>query len=300
MLQAVSTCLFATYCDYLLFHDTEVLDPPPMLGHSITKSGQSMRHIHIDQVDHIDRPVVAIGNIYPDGHSIVPHHHRRGQLMSATSGLIVLTTPTGTWVMPPQRGMWIPPCATHNVRIVGEVTMQSLYLEPDAIPTMPENCQVVSISAFVRELINEALDLPLEYQLDGREGTLMQLLLYELAQLPPLPLSLPYPTHKILAERCRAFMLAPNIHETIDDWCESIGTSRRTFTRLFRRETGMSFKAWCMQACLLSAIPRLASGEPVTNVALDLGYENPAAFTLMFKRAFGSPPLTYLGLRNHK
>ena len=43
--------------------------------------------------------------------------------------------------------------------------------------------------------------------------------------------------------------------------------------------------------------PRLAAGEPVTSVAMDLGYENPAAFTLMFKRAFGSPPLTYLGLR---
>ncbi|WP_374834595.1 AraC family transcriptional regulator [Paenochrobactrum pullorum] len=259
-----------------------------------------MRHIHIDQVDHIGRPVVAIGNIYPDGHSIAPHHHRRGQLMSAISGLIVLTTPTGTWVMPPQRGMWIPPCATHNVRMVGTVTMQSLYIEPDAIPDMPDMCQVVSISPFVRELINEALDLPVDYETHGRVGTLMQLLLYEVAQLPPLPLSLPYPNHTMLATRCRTFTLAPNIHETIDEWCGTLGMSRRTFTRLFRRETSMSFKAWCLQACLLSAIPRLASGEQVTNVALDLGYENPAAFTLMFKRAFGSPPLSYLGLRNNK
>ena len=45
-------------------------------------------------------------------------------------------------------------------------------------------------------------------------------------------------------------------------------------------------------------MPRLAAGEPVTTVAIDVGYENPAAFTLMFKRAFGSPPLTYLGLRS--
>jgi AraC-like DNA-binding protein len=45
-------------------------------------------------------------------------------------------------------------------------------------------------------------------------------------------------------------------------------------------------------------MPRLAAGEAVTTVAIDLGYENPAAFTLMFKRAFGSPPLTYLGIRS--
>jgi AraC-like DNA-binding protein len=45
-------------------------------------------------------------------------------------------------------------------------------------------------------------------------------------------------------------------------------------------------------------MPRLAAGEAVTTVAIDLGYENPSAFTLMFKRAFGSPPLTYLGIRS--
>ena len=35
----------------------------------------------------------------------------------------------------------------------------------------------------------------------------------------------------------------------------------------------------------------------MTTVALDLGYENPAAFTTMFKRVFGRSPLVYLGLR---
>jgi AraC-like DNA-binding protein len=29
-------------------------------------------------------------------------------------------------------------------------------------------------------------------------------------------------------------------------------------------------------------------------VAMDLGYDNPAAFTTMFKRVFGLPPLAYL------
>ncbi|WP_448151381.1 AraC family transcriptional regulator [Labrys miyagiensis] len=243
------------------------------------------------------RPIVALSRTYPDGHHIAPHHHRRGQLMTAASGLIVLTTPTGTWVMPPQRGMWIPPGAEHKVRMVGEVTMQSLYIEPYAILRMPGHCQVVSISPFLRELFREAVDLPLEYDLEGRAGALMELIHHEMAQLPALPLSLQYPAHEALAMRCRAFMQAPNIHETIDDWSKAIGTSRRTFTRLFRNETGMSFRAWCQQACLLSAIPRLATGEAVTSVAIDLGYENPAAFTLMFKRAFGSSPLHYLGVR---
>lgn len=259
-----------------------------------------MQNVRIDQVDHVARPVVALGRVHPDGFVIDPHQHRRGQLLSAATGLIVLTTPTGTWVMPPQRGMWIPPSTEHSVRMVGEVSMQSLYLEPDAVPAMPAQCQVVSISAFVRELIGQAVSLPLEYDLDGRAGTLMALIQYELEQLPALPLSLQYPRHAGLADRCRTFVLAPKIHETIDVWCGALGMSRRTFTRLFRRETGMSFQSWCQQACLLSAMPRLAAGEPVTTVAIDLGYENPSAFTTMFRRSFGSPPLQYLGLRRER
>jgi AraC-like DNA-binding protein len=92
----------------------------------------------------------------------------------------------------------------------------------------------------------------------------------------------------------------PDIHATIDEWSTALGMSRRSFTRRFKRETGLSFVAWRQQACLLCAMPRLAGGEAVTSVALDMGYENPAAFTLMFRRVFGSSPLSYLGLRRSK
>jgi AraC-like DNA-binding protein len=254
----------------------------------------NVKDIHIDTVEDAPRPIIAIGHRYPAEHVIAPHQHRRGQLISGATGVIVLGTPEGTWVMPPQRGMWIPPATVHDVRMVGEVSMQSLYLEPDAVPGMPERCQVVAISTFMRSLLTEALELPLEYDLDGRPGALMSLIRHEVRELPVLPLSLPYPVHEALAARCRRFVQRPDIHETIDDWSKALGMSRRAFTRFFRRETGLSFAAWRQQACLIAAMPRLAAGESVTTVAMDLGYDNPAAFTTMFKRVFGSPPLTYL------
>lgn len=254
-----------------------------------------MRDNRIEDVDQVRRPVVAFGKSYADGHTIPPHCHQRGQLISSATGVIVLTTAVGTWVMPPQRGLWIPAGTEHQVRAVGVINTQSLFFEPDAVPEMPASCQVVGISPFMRSLLTEALDLPLEYELGGRAGALMALIHHEMRQLPILSLSLPYPTHEPLAARCRQFAQHPHIHETIDDWSGALGMSRRAFTRLFKQETGLSFMAWRQQACLMFAMPRLVVGESVTNVALDLGYENPASFTMMFKRTFGSPPLAYLG-----
>jgi len=55
----------------------------------------------------------------------------------------------------------------------------------------------------------------------------------------------------------------------------------------------MSFTAWRQQVRLVDALSRLATGQPVTTVALDLGYQSPSAFTSMFRRALGRAPTRY-------
>jgi AraC-like DNA-binding protein len=241
----------------------------------------------------VGRPVVARSADYPDGHSVRPHRHRRHQLLYGSTGVVLVSAAHGEWVMPPQRGMWIPAGVTHSVRMLGAVRTNSLYFEPGAIDGMPEHCQVVGVSPFMRSLLEEAVRLPREYDVHGREGALMLLIQHEIRQLPHLPLSLPFPTREDLARRCHAFLRRPDVHATIDAWSEALGLNRRTFTRLFRRETGMTFMTWRQQACLVMALPRLAAGETVTSVAMALGYDNPEAFTSRFQRALGAAPRAY-------
>ncbi|MBS7544261.1 AraC family transcriptional regulator [Ancylobacter oerskovii] len=243
----------------------------------------------------VARPVIALGRDYPDGHVIEPHWHRRDQLLYGSTGVVLLATAGGAWVMPAERGMWIPAGVVHDVRIMGMVRMRSLYVEPGVITGMPGHCQVLGITPLMRSLLAEAVFVPAEYDPRGRDGALMALVQHEIPRLPALPLSLPLPGSKALAGLCRAFLHAPTPHARIDSWSEAVGMSRRTFTRLFRRETGLSFVAWRQQACVMAALPRLAAGHPVTAVAIDLGYDNPAAFTAMFKRILGAPPAAYIG-----
>lgn len=238
--------------------------------------------------------VVPLENHYPDGFFIEPHRHRRHQLMCALTGVVEVATPQERWVMPPRRGMWIPAGVTHDIRIMGRVRMHSLYFEPRLVADMPPQCQVLGISDFMRVLIAEAMRLEPKVT-DDRAAALMTLLQHEVRRQPHLALSLPLPGHAALAARCRAFLLAPDAHDTIDAWAASLNMSRRAFTRLFKTETGLSFMEWRQQACIVSAIPRLVAGEPITTVALDLGYDNPAAFTTMFRRILGASPRAWMG-----
>jgi AraC-like DNA-binding protein len=130
---------------------------------------------------------------------------------------------------------------------------------------------------------------------DGRARLINALMLAEIARLPQRALGLPIPREPRLAKLCRAFVAAPDPHLTIDEWAASLAMSRRAFTRAFRAATGLSLSIWRQQACLFTAVPRLADGEPVTSVALDLGYDSVAAFTTMFTRMLGASPRAYFG-----
>jgi AraC-like DNA-binding protein len=152
---------------------------------------------------------------------------------------------------------------------------------------------VLEVSPLLRNLLVAATQLPMEYDLHGHDQLVIELLLSELDRAPVISMAVSFPTTRELARKCHTFLEHPTPHDTIANWADELQMSRRSFTRRFRRETGMSFAEWRQQACLLIALPRLAAGEAVTSIALDLGYDSPAAFATMFKRRLGLPPSHY-------
>jgi AraC-like DNA-binding protein len=252
-----------------------------------------VRDVRASDYESLPQPVIAVGNRYADGHLHPPHRHRRAQLLYSATGLMIVGTEHGTWVVPPLQAVWIPGGVQHDIRMVGQVATHSVYIEPDAIPRLADRCRVVAVTPLLRGLLLAAVDLPVACEADPRAAHVMALIPLEIAALPELPLSVPLPSDARLAAKCRAFMAVPSAHGTIDDWASSLNMSRRAFTRLFRRETGLSLAAWRQQACLIAALPRLAGGAPVTQVAIDLGY-SPTAFADLFRRVLGASPRRYV------
>lgn len=229
------------------------------------------------------------------GFRITPHRHERAQLIYATAGTMRVSTDQGLWVVPPQRALWMPAGMTHSIVMSGDVTMRTLYVRADGARGMPRECRVLPVSPLLRELIVRATELPLHYDEIGSQGLLVALLLAELhTNVGGLPLQLTMPSEASrLRHICEALLAAPGDPRTLEQWAPSANASARTLARLFVTETGLTFGAWRQQARVLEAMGRLSSGEAVTQVALDLGYDSVSAFSAMFRRALGVSPKHY-------
>lgn len=230
---------------------------------------------------------------YPSGYSSANHWHGRAQLVYACAGVVKVTTQQGVWVVPQHRGVWIPARMEHQIESAGPFSMRSLYVREDSVAGLPAECGVVGISPLLRELILAAADASQAYNLAGRDGRVMELILDEIRSLPVVPLHLPEPTDSRLRQITAAIRENPADTRTLEAWGRQAGASPRTLARLFPAETGMTFRHWQRQARLLAGLMRLAGGEPVTSVALEVGYENPSAFISMFRRALGVTPGRY-------
>lgn len=241
-------------------------------------------------VDASEMPVTGKATDYPAEHVIGSHSHRKGQLIYAVHGVMVVGSASGQWIVPPTRAIWMPAGVVHWIRCVGIVHMRSIYVHPDAAAGLPKRSQAVGVSALLRELIQAATEIAVPYDERSRDGRLMRLLLDELDTLPVLPLHLPQPSDERLARICETLLARPDDGSTLADWSERLALDAKTIQRLFARDTGMTFGQWRQQARLLVGLEQLAAGSKVVDVALALGYDSPSAFATMFKRQFGQTP----------
>ncbi len=166
--------------------------------------------------------------------------------------------------------------------------MRTLYLEHTS-SIGPDHCAVWSVSPLMREIIVRLAERP-----HSDSGVhLIALLLDEIETIDTLPLALPQLLDQRLRRISDAISVNPADNRSLANWASQLGFSQRSLIRRFHAETGMTFRQWRRQARLLTALERLANREPVTRVALDVGYETASAFVASFRETFGVTPRQY-------
>src|SRR5690606_19578107 len=106
---------------------------------------QPSEHVDIVRYEWIETAedkVVALSADYPDRYHVKPHHHSRSQLLYALSGVVMASTGSGRWMVPPEHAIWLPAGVEHAVDMLGEVQMRSIYVRPGAIAGLPADLRV--------------------------------------------------------------------------------------------------------------------------------------------------------------
>ncbi len=245
------------------------------------------------------RPVLTRGREIAAGHTIREHSHPRGQLLWAITGVVKVMSHACVWVVPPSHAVWIPAGLPHRFATETDADMLNLYVDPsrsvrEGKGPKGQGCAVLELTPFVRELI---LQLDLRTQdgcYDDRALRLAEVALDELEMLPEAPLSLPGGQDARLVRLTQHLAANPADRRPLAELAQAFGTTPRTLERLFRNETGLSFRQWRNRLRLLAAIDALNRGDSSTAIAFSLGWHSPSAFVAAFREQFGTTPQRFL------
>jgi AraC-like DNA-binding protein/quercetin dioxygenase-like cupin family protein len=238
-------------------------------------------------------PVRGLASTYRDGHRLDRHTHPWAQLVYAVSGTMRVATPDATWLTPPTRAIWVPGGTPHEIEMRGTVAMRTLYLAPSESHPRLATCRAIEVEPLLRELILHIVRIGMLQADDPGHGRLEDLLVDLLARAQTAPLQLPLPKDARAAGFADRLLAEPGSAAPLAELARGAGASLRTLQRLFQAETGLSLEAWRGRARMQQAVVSLSAGAPVTEAALDAGYQSASAFVAAFRRAFGVTPGRY-------
>ncbi|MGU3361978.1 helix-turn-helix domain-containing protein [Methylobacterium sp. M6A4_1b] len=233
-----------------------------------------MRSIRAEDYQDVPRAVAVMPKTFAAGSITDLHQHPRAQLLYATAGLMMATAEDGTWVVPEGHALWIPPGLPHAVVMHGDVAMCSAYLAEGAISGFPRRARVIEVSALLAAALVALTNEPVLYDESGRGGHLAALILDEIGRTTETRLTLPLPRDPRLRRVCLGLIRDPARALDLDAWAEQAGLSRRTLTRGFRRETGLTFGQWRARARVVRALALAADGRHPRQVAASVGYRS--------------------------
>lgn len=253
---------------------------------------------HIDKKPRHDETIgwSALAKRYQRGDIDPPHYHAEGQLLYAIQGVMLVETGDKHWVIPPQRALWLPALQEHSYSLLSHTELRTLYFSRTLINacsrfTKSDAVHVITATPLVKELIAGLFSTG--YQA-GSQRTMALLLMEILSEAEHQMTELPMPQDERLSRVATELLVNQRWATSMSDMADLATMSERTFSRLFIRDTGFSFRNWKQRARICVSLDLLSAGTPVKQVAYQLGFSCPAAFTAAFRSVLGVTPHGFL------
>jgi len=241
----------------------------------------------------LSNPITVVSRTIAMNSVVSKHRHHWGQFVYAHSGVLAISTPLNKYIVPPEQGVWLLPEIEHEVTALSNVKLTSFYVDVTLHNQLPAQCCVLQVNDFLKVLIKEADNIKSDYQWNSTDGRLLRLILDRLTQAPNEVFQLPYLNDPRLLALLNEIQAAPDSNNTLAQWGKIVGASARTLSRLFKKETGLSYNEWRQRLNIQIAITQLSLGYSINRISLHLGYESPSSFIYMFKKKTGMTPNYY-------
>ncbi len=225
---------------------------------------------------------------YPNGYVGNFHRHRIAQLVYPVRGVASVTTDHGEWIASPSQGTVIPPWIPHRVSADGNALLHCLFVDPHVYPEAMTALTMVTMTPLLHELIKEAGPYFVDYEENSTADRILRLII-ELLDAERISTNACLPA--ISNERIRtAVMDCPAHRLRSSEVAVRAAYSLRQFSRIFKDDTGMSFKDWRAMYQVQTGMRLLARKMSVTDVAETLGFSSSSAFIHLFRRHTGMTP----------
>ena len=249
-------------------------------------------------IDHT-KPVLSHSRNLKAETGITPHAHPRGQLLWAEKGILRLSSNNSVWIVPPTHAMWIPSEISHQVNSETDTQLRNLYIDPSyAIRKHEKAIVMVTMSSLMQEVILKLTDD--KYTLNSKQIKNLGLVaIDELEVLEPFNNEIHAGQDPRLQRLISYIVQHPNQTHSLPTLSRLAGASVRTIERLFKAETGMTFRQWRSRFKLMNSLALFTQeestqGKSATSVAHELGYKSLSSFIATFKSQFGCTPQEYV------
>lgn len=229
----------------------------------------------------------------PANHTSKAHQHPWGQLAYASHGIMRVELPGASFIIPPERALWVPKFTPHQVSTRFGLSFKSLYIDNSIAQSLPTHTAALNVDNLFRELILKVASWGEMYELTAKKNRLMDFLLDQIEDARHAPLYLNMPKDKRLVKISTHLSKNPGDNTTLEQWSANVGATPRTINRVFNKETHMGFVQWRQRLRILYSLDRIEQGQDIETIALNLGYESSSAFITMFKKHLGSSPKQY-------
>ncbi|MGF1904370.1 MULTISPECIES: AraC family transcriptional regulator [Aliivibrio] len=236
----------------------------------------------------------------PKGYVDSLHHHTWHQVIFPIKGLLQTQVGSYQYLLPHTSALFVPATLAHESIALTNTTFIGIYINPAYCFKSEEQVRTISLTPFIKELIQEIRRKCLQVESQTALLGLLQVLHDQMMHNDVVTFQLLLPKDRRLKQIFDKLTETPALDWPLKIWGEEVGASERTLSRLFVKEFKTSFPLWRQQLRLIYSLSLLDEEITIQAIADEIGYHNDSSYIKAFKSYFDMTPQQFRGNSNRK